>query len=395
MAAPAPMPLISEGLPSFSNDDFTGAFPASQANDATYGGSHSWRCATTPTGNANDGTLTQAVWWAVDLSTVQSSQRQQVLFAWQNDPATGAYAPDLISNPANNLAKDYTIDINTGAGGGSPPGSSWTTVATVTGNTLHSKQHLVNMAGANWIRINVTAAHGSSGNNNVEMKVAVHDAHAGAQDAWKIFGDSITQRGFMHDEGNGFGSIIPKQLHALFPTYYPYWECAGVGGWTANDIQPYFSTWLTDFPGRYVGLCFGTNDANLGGSYVTNFSSNMTTLVTAVLSASKIPVIPRIPWIGTTPQAQTNVNTLNGQIDSIIAAHPGTLAGPDLYAYFSTHQSEIDPTDHIHPTDPALSTGNGYVDYKTLWVNWAKANIYTSGDSNVYAFDRYHYAVAM
>jgi lysophospholipase L1-like esterase len=390
--APTPMPMISQGLPSFTNDDFFGSFPASYANDATYGGSHMWRCVTTPTGNANDGTLTQAVWWALDLSTVQSSQRQQVLFAWTGDSQTGAYAPDQISNNPNNLAKNYTIESNTASGGGSPPISGWTTLATITGNVLHSRQHLVNMAGANWIRIHITDIHGSAVNNNAAMKVAIHDAHAGASDSWIIFGDSITQRGIMHDEANGFGQIIPKQINALFPTYYPYWENGGEGGWTAADIQSSFSSWLANFPGKYVGLAFGTNDANLGGTYVTNFQSNMQTLITAVLNAGKTPVIPRIPWGGTT-NLLANVPTLNTIIDTLITSNPGTLAGPDMYAYFNAHQSEIDPTDHIHPTDPALSTGNGYVDYKAQWVAWAQKNIYTSGDPDTMAFDHFHFAV--
>src|SRR5262249_14245613 len=162
-----------------------------------------------------------------DLSSLPSSQRQNVIFAWQNSAASGAYAPDLISNNPNNLLKNYTVQINSGAGGGSPPVSGWSTVATVTGNTLHSKQHLVNMAGANWIGVYITAIHGSASNNNAQGKFKVFDAHLGIQDSWWITGDSITQRGFMDDETNGFGQIIPKQIHAQFPGFYPLWEVAG------------------------------------------------------------------------------------------------------------------------------------------------------------------------
>lgn len=388
------MPLVSEGLTPSTNDDFGTSFPAGWANDATYGGAHAWRCQTTPVGNANDGTLTQAVWWAIDISSLSPAQRQSMLFAWFNDAISGAYAPDLISNFPNNLAKDYTIQSNTAPGGGAAPSSGWVTLTTVTGNVRHSRQHLINPAGANWLRINVTAAHGSSGNNNVQMKVHVHDAHAGTQDSWIFFGDSITQRGFMHDEGNGFGQIMPKQIHTLFPGFYPQWENGGMGGWTATDLQPNFASWLADFPGKYVAINMGTNDANLGGSFVANYSSKMQSMITSALTAGKTVVIPHIPWLNTTSQAQTNVVTLNGQIDTLIAGNPGCIAGPDLYAFFSTHQSDISG-DGLHPTDPALSQGNGYVDYKTQWVNWAIKNIYTSGDPNQFAFDRYHYAISL
>lgn len=368
------MLLLSEGAPSYTNDDFSGSFLASYGNDSTFGGSHAWRTATAPVSNANDGLLTQTVYWVVDLSSVPLSSRQNVIFYWQNSATSGAYAPDLISNNPNNLLRDYSIQINF-APGGTAPVSGWSTVATVTGNHLHSKQHLVNMNGANWIGIFVTAVHGSSGNNNAQGKFKVFDAHLGATDSWKIFGDSITQRAFMDDEANSFGQIISKQIHGTYPGFYPLWEAAGIGGWTAQDIQPYFSTWLNDFPGKYVCLNFGTNDANLGGSYVTNYQSNMQNMISLALAAGKIVVIPTIPWLNTSSQAQANVTTLNGQIATLISSNPGCIAGPDLYSFFSTHQSDIS-NDGLHMTDPALGQGNGYVDYKTQWVNWADANIY-------------------
>jgi lysophospholipase L1-like esterase len=375
MAILQPMPLISRGVPAFTNDDFAGSFPAAHANDATYGGTDYWRCAQTPVSNANSGTLIAPVYLAYDLSGVGASQRGQVVVAWYTDVSNGAYRPDLISQNINNLAVAYTIDVNPAAGG-TLPTSGWVTKATVTGSTpYHSRQHSIDMTGNNWVRINVTGITGSAANNNVALNMDVHDAHLGVQDDWIFFGDSITQRGFMHDEQGGIGNILPQQINAIRGAYFPLWECGGMGGWTATDLQPSFATFLALFPGKYVALNMGTNDANLGGTFVTNFSSNMTNMVQQILTAGKIPVIPHIPWINTTAQAQTNVTTLNGQIDSIIAANPGTLAGPDLYAFFSTHQSEIS-SDGIHPTDPALAQGNGYVDYRAQWVNWATANIY-------------------
>lgn len=381
MSAPLSMPLISRSVPAFTNDDFSGAFPASNANNATYGANY-WRCAAQPVGGADSGTLTQAVYLAYDLSGVSSAQRGQVLVHWDQSAMTGAYNPQLISNNPDNIPTGYTIDVNPGAGGGSPPGSGWVTKATVSGSApYHSRQHLIDMTGNNWIRINVTDITGSISNNNCALNMDVHDASNGASDSWLCTGDSITQRGFMWDEQGGLSAVMPQQIANALPSYYPVWEAAGVGGWTATDAQAVFSTWLALFPGKYVMLNWGTNDANLGGTYVTNFSAKMTNMVQQVLAASKIPVIPHIPWIGTGSQPLTNVQTLNGQIDSIITANPGTLAGPDLYTFFANNQNLIDPTDHIHPTDPALGTGQGYNEYRTQWVNWAVQNIYTSTGS--------------
>src|SRR6266566_5875397 len=92
-----PMPVISRNVPAYTNDDFTGAFPASQANNTNY--HDTWRCAQTPTGNANSGTLIAPVYLAYDLSGVASASRSQVVVVWYDDaPGAGAYDPGLIAN---------------------------------------------------------------------------------------------------------------------------------------------------------------------------------------------------------------------------------------------------------------------------------------------------------
>lgn len=364
-----PMPLISRGVPAWTNDDFSGAFPATNANNAVYGGTNYWRCLTAPTGGADSGTLTTPVYLAYDLSSVPSSQRQQVLVHWDQSAVTGAYNPLLISNTPYNIPSDYTIDINSGAGGGSPPVGGWSTLATVASSAApyHSRQHLVAMSGANWIRIRVTGIVGSALNNNVALNMDIHDAGGGATDSFFFVGDSITQFAFIYSEQSGLSAVMPQQITDELSSYYPVWEDGGVAGWTATDVQAVFSIWLALFPGKYVGLNLGTNDANQGGAYVADFSSKMTNMVSQIFAAGKIPIIPTIPW-GSTANLLANVPTLNSQIASIISSNSGTLSGPDLYAYFNAHQSEID-VDGIHPTNPT-----GYNNYRTQWVNWALNN---------------------
>jgi hypothetical protein len=389
--APSPMPLISRGCPAWTNDDFTGAFPATNANNATYGGTNYWRCLTAPTGNADSGTLTQAVYLAYDLSSVQSSQRGQVLVHWDQSATTGDYDCTLTGRNANNIATTYTIDVNSGAGGGSPPGSGWATKVTVAGShPYHSRQHLVDMTSNNWIRIRVTAITGSASNNNCALNMDIHDAHAGAGDSWLCVGDSISQRAFGYDDANGIGTIVTQQIANAFPAYFPVWEDAGTIGYTATDVQAVFSTWLAMFPGKFVALNLGTNDANQGGALVTNFQSKMQSMITAALNQGCTVVIPTIPWLNTSSQAQTNVVTLNSVIATLIASNPGCIAGPDLYTWLHDNPGDLS-SDNLHPTDPQLGQGNGYVDYRTQWVNWAR-NIYASGDPNVFAFDTYHFA---
>ncbi len=62
------------------------------------------------------------------------------------------------------MPEDYTIDVNLGAGGDNPPDTGWVTLVTVKGNHYHSRQHVIDMTGNNWIRIVVTAVDGAPEN---------------------------------------------------------------------------------------------------------------------------------------------------------------------------------------------------------------------------------------
>jgi len=376
MGVPAVMPVISRDVPAFTNDDFSGAFPAAHANNSTYGGTNYWRCVTAPTGNTDSGTLTQAVYLAYDLSSVSSSQRQNIVAVWYNDPTTDPYDSSLISTNYYNVPKDYTIDTNTGAGGGSPPGSGWTTRVTVTSNPYHSRQHAFNLNGANWLRINVTGINGSALNNNCALNMDVHDAHLGNQDNWIFYGDSITQAGLDHDDANN-GPILPAQINTLQGTNVPLMENGGVGGFSAADGAAHISTWLPFFSGKYVGLNYGTNDANGGGSLMTNFISNMTTMINAVIGAGKIPIMHKTIVQSLTTNVQTNGPTLNGYIQTLKSTFPSLILGPDLWAYFGANPSLISG-DNIHPT-----LGAGYTAYRQQWATSLAASVYTAASASV------------
>lgn len=369
MAIPTPMHLISRDVPAHTNDDFSGAFPASHANNSVYGGTNYWRCATAPVGGTDSGTLTTPVYLAYDLSGVPSTQRLNLLLAWYNDPVTDIYNPGLIGQNYFNIPSDYTIDNNTAAGG-SYPAAGWNTLVTVSSNPYHSRQHQVDIAEANWIRINVTAVTGSALNNNVAINMDVFDAEASFDDTWLFLGDSITQRGLDHDDIN-LGPILAAQINTLVPTNLPTTENGGVGGYSAADAASNIATWLSITPAHYIALNYGTNDANSGGVLVTNFQANMTTCINAIIAAGKIPVVPKIPW-GNTAGLLANVPTLNAVIDTLYTTYPSIVHGPDLYAYFNANQSLISG-DGIHPIDP-----DGYTAYRQQWASALVANVYTA-----------------
>src|SRR5207237_953138 len=228
------------------------------------------------------------------LSHVPATQRGAVIVGWYNDPATSPYDHTIVGEVAYNNIRDYTVQANPAAGGTSAPTAGWVTLATVTGNRYHSPQHVGDRTGHNWIRINITAGDGSSGNSDASFNLDVHDASQGTQDSWIFYGDSITEDGSHHESINGAGNFS-QSISAAKPGYYPAYEDGGTWGLQSGDGAQSMASWLAVFPGRYVGLSFGTNDAN-GCGNTTTFYNNYVTMVQAVLAAGKVPVVPTIPW---------------------------------------------------------------------------------------------------
>src|SRR5204863_4166611 len=170
------------------------------------------------------------------------------------------------------------VQANSAAGGGgSAPSSGWITLATVTGNRYHSRQHQVNLTGYNWLRLNVFAGDGSSGNSDASFNLDVHDASQGTQDSWIFYGDSITEDGMHHEPVNGTGNFS-QLIAAAKPGYFPAYEDGGIWGLVSADGAQNVSTWVSTFPGRYVALNYGTNDAN-GCGDAASFYNNYVTMV--------------------------------------------------------------------------------------------------------------------
>ena len=341
------MPVISRGKPAFASSG-----NASGANDSDY--STYWR---------SNG----PAWLAYDLSSVPAANRGQVVVGWYNDPITTPYDHTVTGDAGYNNLKAYTVGVNAAPGGTPAPTTEWVTVATVTNNTYHSRQHVVNMTGYNWIRINVTQTDGSSGNTDAMMNMDVHDASVAAQDTWIFYGDSITEDGMPHEPISGTGPNFTQLVNAARPAYSPAFEDGGIGGLVSADGASHIGTWLSSFPGHYVGLAYGTNDAN-GCVSETAFYTNYVTMVQAVLNAGKVPIVPTIPW-ARAADVQACGPGLNAKIQLLYATFPQVVHGPDLWAYFSAHQSLISGDD-LHPST------SGYVAYRQQWADAMVANVY-------------------
>jgi len=340
------MKLLSRGLPVFSSSGI-----ASRADDADY--DSYWRSSGTPA------TLT------FDLSSVNPVNRRQILLVWYNDP-TYAYDHALIKLVGYNNPGSYTVEVNAGSGGKSPPQSGWRVVATISDNTLHSREHLIDFAGYSWVRLNFTSADGSPGNTDIAVNVDIYDASLGAEDGWLFVGDSITANGMGHETSQGATEGFGKLIEGLIGET-PAQENAGMPGWATTTVMPYFQGWVNSFPGKYVTINLGTNDAayNLAPS---QYFANMSMLVREVLAAGKVPVIPTIPWSRDSWHAQ-RIPPLNDEIRRLYKEFPSIVPGPDLFAYFNLHQDYIAP-DGVHPT------GAGYSALRKIWATTAVQSIY-------------------
>ena len=369
---PPPMPIISTNLPDYTNDG--NAYPPSFANDSDYG--TAWNSVDTPTS-------TRPIWLALDLSSLPLAERQTVVLAWFND--TGDYLQQT-STTYYNLPNAYTIDVNSGAGGGNPPGSGWTTLVTVTSTNTNERAFLLSLNGATWVRMRITSTKGPAGNNAAAFNLDLYDASAGTSDGWLFLGDSITAEAMTRANiagGSWTGGDYAQLVHASVPPQYPLQYDAGMGGWTSADGASHISQFLSTFSvGHYVSLAFGTNDANqpylLSQSQIQAYYQNMLSMVTAVQQAGDIAVVPYVVW-GCNGDLGPNAQALNNYVNAHLATDtPLAVRGPDLYTPFAANHSWIS-SDCIHPTYSAPSGQlSGFEHYQRVWQQWALNTIYTS-----------------
>lgn len=353
LADPIPaMPVISRNCPAFASDNSN---QAGKANDGSY--NTVWRSGRQPSATA-------PCWIAYDLSV---KHPKRVFVTWYN---TGTYPYDHAiwnGGPAYGIPGSYTLEVNKGAGGGSPPIAGWVNVLSVTGNTYHSRSHLIDMTGSNWLRMSVTATDGTAFNYDPTINLDVHDARHGIVDSWLFLGDSITAGG-MTQENTNFSTIV----HNANPSFFPSQENGGEGGFHTWDALSFIEIWLANFPGHFVTLCYGTNDVNTspGDIRVVNTAiANLKYLADKVIAAGKVPIIPHIPW-ARTAGIESNGPILNARIDQLVASDPRIVAGPDLFAYYQENQDLIGQ-DNLHPTNPV-----GFQHYRSLWAEWALTHIY-------------------
>ncbi|MBE6875726.1 MAG: lysophospholipase [Ruminococcus sp.] len=337
-------PVISRNCPAYSG---TNPATATAGNDDYY--YSFWQ------GVAPDDYL------AYDLSGIPEENRKIIDAVWYN---TSAYDVIGLYINRNQEPSDYTIEINS-APGGDYPENGWEIVETVTGNTLSSRQHIVNFEGYNWIRLHITGVDEKT-EGNCMVNFDIHDVSDGVTDSWIFYGDSITAGGMNNCYGTGFATYINR----LDSRYFPIQENGGIGGITSTDGLNNIDRWLSVFPGKYVSIAYGTNDAWGNQTGAQKYYENTVAMIQKVLDAGKIPVLPKIPHAEESGVADY-LDDYNAMIDKIYEEFPEVVKGPDFDAIMREHPEYLS-SDGVHPNS------EGYEEMRRIWAETMYQNVYTA-----------------
>lgn len=387
VSAPTQSTLISQGQSTYATG--TVVYPVSNMVDSTY---DEYRCTPTCAG-------------VIHFTTAPSTS---AIISWYNDDNDFWASVPFLGDTNYNMPKNFTIDGCSSACTGTPPTSGWTNLETVTNNLFNSGQYAVSLATAcggspcTWLRMDVTASSGSSGNTDASWHLdvtACASTCAANTDAWLFLGDSITNNSMWHTPTSPPNFM--QTVNSGNASYYPSEIEGGVSfskacdwlGLTTQcpDGEPsspsMITTVLSSFPAaHYVTINLGTNDLNGTGhswpnTASNNYEANMTALVQDVINAGMVPVVPTVPWAPTSCDGSAaltdNDPTVSGTpnywiVNTLYANFPEVVHGPDLWTYFDTHQSLINTSNCPHPTTA------GQWDYRTLWANTMVSNVYAA-----------------
>ncbi len=275
---------------------------------------------------------------SLDLAGLTAAQKASMALYIYNDATTQSFCTtgSLIGSFVD-VPTGYTVEANTGAGGGSPPTSGWSTLASVSGSIYSQRRHAISLSGYNWVSVNISA----SSNTNAQLKVDLYDVSAGNRDVFFV-GDSRTYFGMGHQNPgaacDSFGNLVAT---SAFGRVVPQIN-GGMSGWKVSDVAGAISRYLAAYPCKYVVINAGTNDATASG-WFTQWDTDMTAIVNACKASGATTFLETI---GVSPGVAANVGTYNSHIASIVSA-TGCQAGWDAATEWTNTQGLID-VDTIH-----------------------------------------------
>jgi lysophospholipase L1-like esterase len=169
-------------------------------------------------------------------------------------------------------------------------------------------------------------------------------------------GDSITvgSGDDIPGDGTGFEPILGDLLGVMIAN-------AGVSGHTSADGAAAVDNTLAAYPSaNYYLILYGTNDAFIPAVAKSTYKNNMQTIISAIIAAGKTPYLAKVPYTTDAGISNASILEYNAAIDELRVSNGISVAAPDFYAWFQSHQSEL--ADGIHPN------GTGYQSMATLWV---------------------------
>ncbi len=350
-----PMPCISCDQPAFVSGTISGNASMTNAFSTSM-----WR---------SEG---QPAWVAYDLSRVPVEQRTTILVAWYSQG--GDHDNHIVYGKRYNAPGPYVIEGNSANGGeDSAPTEGWDILYSSPDPDSQSyscyQHRLDNFSSYNWLRFRTLKDNPDNDlyNHDLTLKMDVYDISGGATDSWLIVGNSITAGAW---RANEFGVLVHEEREE----FWPAWSGGGIGYMKTSDgAERMLPKWLPEFPGKYVAISLGTNDATLGrkatANDLTTFYNNYESMVEQVTDADKKPVIGTIIW-STDTINQYNIQEFNKKLDELRTAHANIVMGPDLYSAFKDHTEWMN--DKLHPNK------DGYEKLRAIWAQWALDNIYSS-----------------
>jgi lysophospholipase L1-like esterase len=259
----------------------------------------------------------------------------------------------------------------------SPDGSTWTSLTHVTGNQYNGRQFVYDFTrkGYTQLRMRIVSIVGTSGGN---LTFGIHSANNNSTDSYLLLGDSITSNCWAVANDAFPNEPFGVGVHGLRPNRYPVVTEGGIPGLLSSSpfsTSPYgipaIRQWLNDFPAvKYVGLSYGTNDAN-GNIPAATYCANMQAMVREVIAAGKTPVIPTI--VSSPASAvQANAPAMNACLATLENQYPAIIKGPDLWSLFYGHSvSDGWFFDSLHPS---LTTGCNAL--QNAWINTMTSAVY-------------------
>ncbi|MDA3816976.1 MAG: RICIN domain-containing protein [Prolixibacteraceae bacterium] len=327
-------PILSRG-----KTVYTSSGTVSYLTDNKYGGS---------TLSVNDET-----WLAINIGTGYS----RLYFTWNNPNYSWS---DVISSSQSckqNMGYPVNYSILTSSNSTDGLDGTWTTVETVSGNSVTARGISIDFSSQSWIKMSVSST--SSNGGGAIDEIEVFDLSNGGDDLWFFPGTSISANTYKGTPpANNFADLVSNAHSGYTPAMVRGGIPCIVSGHLSNNINDYINV-TPDV--KYFAIEMGTNDAWGGGTgNLSSFITNMQEVITACKNAGIQPIIARL--LATNSSAagwQVNPAYLSA-IDNLTSLN-GLIAGPDLYTYFVEHPNELD-NDGVHPN------ATGAASIQRLWA---------------------------